>query len=327
MGWTWNEVQPLGDTDANYYRVRIDTDGSDLLVATTTRLYASANSGSSWTEQQPAGATDKDWRGLDINSDGSKMIAAAYNGRVYKKESGSWSETQPVGALNRTWVAAVVSRTGSVYAVSEYDDVHVYNGSWGGNMVSTVQDNPYYQGLTIDDDGNCIWLAGYDEYNDGCDTFEYFRVWVSSNYGVSWSLKVGATVNNSDNTHWIECDSTGVKVIAGCDSSSYGAYITLNSFTDKSNKRTSNAVKQRVCSGDGAMMMIVDNYRIYYTTDQGDTWTETRPVGDVNKWWKIAVSSDGTKAIAGVNAATGRLYYGEYTATADDNAPLVASEF
>ena len=69
-------------------------------------------------------------------------------------------------------------------------------------------------------------------------------------------------------------------------------------------------------SGNGDCQLVgtgYPSYRLYLSTDRGDTWTEQRPAGNVDRAWDncIAIDDDGSVMIAGVYSALsgeGRLY-------------------
>jgi hypothetical protein len=76
----WIELRPLGNTNANWERVKI-IDSDTLMVSTDERSFISFNLGTTWIELRPEGDVDAYWKAIEYISD--KVFLGEENGRLY----------------------------------------------------------------------------------------------------------------------------------------------------------------------------------------------------------------------------------------------------
>jgi len=120
-GDTWSQCPD--DNGRNWVKSAMSADGSKILLASTSRLYLSKNTGSTWQEVTPAGNDTYEWRVASMSNDGMKIIVGISelegNGRLYYSLNGgnTWQETQPVGDENKRWEAGCINGDGSTIVV------------------------------------------------------------------------------------------------------------------------------------------------------------------------------------------------------------------
>lgn len=239
--FTFDEVQPTGQADPYFWGTSISND-SNVLSATSLRLYISTDGGANWNERQPLGDTDNAWISSAISSDGTVIVAASlaqYNwptGRLFvSTNSGStWTERRPRGDANYAWYDIAVSGNGSVilaYSSDDFGDEYLHRSTDGGvNWQEIIPGGTRlpWNKVICDYDGSVIIAMAYD------------RVYISTDSGNTWFDR--KPVVGVETLSWRRCviNSTG-SVIA------VGAVPTGN-------------------SSDA-------NGKIYVSTDFGVTWT------------------------------------------------------
>jgi phosphoribosyl-AMP cyclohydrolase len=133
-------------------------------------------------------------------------------------------------------------------------------------------------------------------------------IYYSNNLGANWTQSTGATTGNFDSV--VLSGSNGIAGSASFD----GLYYTTNSGVNwtQSDFTTGGATSGNfftvALSGTNSIAATsIDDTGIYYSTNSGQTWTQSinQTTGNFNS---VALSSDGTKGIAGSNSAFG-LYY------------------
>jgi hypothetical protein len=132
-------------------------------------------------------------------------------------------------------------------------------------------------------------------------------IYYTNNLGANWTQSLSITTGNFDSVVL-----SGADGIAG-SSLSDGLYYTTNFGVNWTQSNftiggtTSGNFFTVALSGTNAIAATsTDNNGIYYSINSGETWTQSNLInGNFNS---VALSSDGTKGIAGSNSALG-LYY------------------
>ena len=152
--------------------------------------------------------------------------------------------------------------------------------------------------------GTSVSLSG----SNGIASITGSGIYYTNNLGANWTQSTGATTGNFDSVVL-----SGANGIAG-SASSDGLYYTTNSGVNWTQSdftiggATSGDFFTVALSGTNAIAATsTDDNGIYYSINSGQTWTQSinLTTGNFNS---VALSSDGTKGIAGSNSALG-LYY------------------
>ena len=133
-------------------------------------------------------------------------------------------------------------------------------------------------------------------------------IYYTTNLGANWTQSTGATTGNFDSV--VLSGANGIAGSASFDglyySTNTGVNWTQSDFTIGGT--TSGNFFTVALSGTNAIAATsTDDNGIYYSINSGETWTQSinLTTGNFNS---VALSSDGTKGIAGSNSALG-LYY------------------
>ena len=133
-------------------------------------------------------------------------------------------------------------------------------------------------------------------------------IYYTNNLGANWTQSTGATTGNFDSV--VLSGANGIAGSASFD----GLYYTTNTGVNWTQSdftiggTTSGNFFTVALSGTNAIAATsTDDNGIYYSINSGETWTQSinLTTGNFNS---VALSSDGTKGIAGSNSALG-LYY------------------
>lgn len=277
-GVNWNESQPAGNVDGDYWEfVASDSDGSYLAAyytntgSGTFTFYTSSSSGATWYETKPGGMNGN-WRDVAIDNDGSNLIAANYGGGLFISTDGggSWTETQPSGEGNLFWFATASNSSGStlVAAVSHGRMYITTNGgsNWTETQPAGAADK-YWVGIACDDDCSTILAISYNAADEG-------NVYLSTDTGGTWEELI--LDNSLDEKQW-----SGVAV-----------------------------------DSDGSTLAAADkNGDLFMSVDSGVTWKNQYPAAGDGvsglQWWGVAMDDFGTKFfVEGVGSDTGQMYLG-----------------
>lgn len=276
-GLRWKEVKPAGDVDKGWTGGAMDADGSHLIVVNLLRLYTSSDGGEVWVERQPAGDVNRTWNACASDSDGSNLIVVASGGRVYTSSNGGvgWTERTPAGDANQYWDSCASDDDGSVLIVGmRYATEGVYVSSNGGASWTLCQPAGAVEfswlDVTCNSDGSVLLAAA--------GAYEGSKLYKSTNGGASWT---DITPAASTGLGWLTCDTNadGSVILAA----SYARINPIGGTPDWSY-----------------------GGRLYLSTNGGTSWTETRPAGDVNKFWRaLSLSGDGELLLAGGTLGSG----------------------
>jgi hypothetical protein len=105
-GVTWTETRPLGDVDATWKAIAINSiygdDGHYELYAASAygRLWRSVDNGLNWTEfWGTSSGVDRNWRSAFVNYNGDISFGCVYNGRLYGNFGSGMTEKIMVWSL------------------------------------------------------------------------------------------------------------------------------------------------------------------------------------------------------------------------------------
>lgn len=299
-------------------------DGTRLVAAAYAgRLYVSTDSGATWAERQPAGNVDKAWSCVAMSSSGTKIVAAAWNGRLYvSADSGAtWTERRP-GAMDMYWQRVTMSADGTRIVARPSDSRHsIHASADSGNTWTEIQlpgagllrDHESWSSVAISRDGGTLLVTDSYKLHAATRFGGPRETWTTCDFGANWpswddatAIIAGYPKNTSKSC--IALSSDGTKMISG--SWPDRLYVSRNSgvtWAEPLSQPQSDKVRQYwqcvAMSSDGTRVLVGAWPGRLYTgaydsQSQNWTWTEVRPVGDVDKHWEcVAMSPDGTKIV------------------------------
>jgi predicted acyltransferase (DUF342 family) len=124
--------------------------------------------------------------------------------------------------------------------------------------------------------------------------------YISSNYGVTWTITGGAQYSYQSTI-----SSTGqYAIIPGSNlvySNNYG--VSFNQAHFSSNGATTNGIawNSAAISSDGTVALASGNGHIYYSTNQGQTWTVSNAPNQADNAGGLAISSNGQYSVTSIS--------------------------
>ena len=246
-------------------------------------------------------------------------VAGTTPGGTYYVAPAGWVRGLPFGAGEATWRTVDTDYNGSFMVAGVYGGRLYKSIDFGVNwtQIIPVAGNSNWESVAVGDDGSFIIAAAYGG-----------RLWTSGNYGINWSENRPAG-NANKNWKCVASSSDSSTLYAGIyDSSStgklyYGSYSGAL-WTEIKPKGTSiaSAWAGVDCSADGTRVIVIEyGKRIWMSYNNGTTWAELRPAGDVNKnWYFVECDRDASVIAVGVNG--GRLYISnDYGTTWNERRP------
>lgn len=286
--------------------VASSSDGSKLLAGSDCgTIVVSTNYGADWTFAFPDNC-NYDWSGVGMSPDGTKMIAGSRYGELFASTDSGATWTERLGGPSNAWVSKFVfsgdgskvvgvnrpsSSTGYIYKSSDL------GASW--TQLASAG-NRKWGGVAISSDGTK--LAATDSAVGG-------YIYTSTDSGSTWTAhttgptKMFSIVGSADGTKLVVANY-GLMYMSN-DSGSTWTQIT-SAGTHFFYSLAMSADGNIIFAGDDAA---TPGAYIYTSSDGGATWVQHTEVDDY--WNGIALSADGTKMIAGVDA--GYLHLGTYT--------------
>lgn len=303
--YDWAETQPAGDIDRLWYAADGDSDFSNLFVGAgyNQRLYTSTNGGDAWTETQPAGNIDTTTETVASDADGSNLIAGV-TARLYTSSDGgaNWTERQPGGDVNLTWQSVD----------SDSDGSNLIAGVYAGRLYTSSDSGANWTERQPAGAVNIQWLSVRSDA-DGSNLFvgaRNGRIYTSSDSGANWTERRPA---GDVNGYWygLASDADGSTLVAA--NSGGRIYTSSDSGANWTERQPAGAVNKdwEVVTSDATgtyLLAGIYDGALYSSDDGGVTWSVEEPVVGNMYWASLAVSDDGSKAIAGVDG--GRLYVG-----------------
>jgi hypothetical protein len=271
---TWTETQPAGSGNKNWSGVASNSDGTRLIAANIIgRLYLSTNSGTSWTETQPAGAVNKQWYSVASDATGQKLVATINNSALYTTTNGgaNWVRRYVTGTTDPKAYVVSITPDGSKIITGADNSTAVKGGAWRSADGGATWTRLYPKGVG-DTSGNWTTCAQSADgtvviFADEFSTAAPGRVWLSKDSGTTWT----------------EIRPTGTDVSLYC--------VAIHMSAD--------GMKFVVQGSLNAGSEDSDAGRIWTSSDQGATWIERQPRGNIDQRWMAgAMSADGMRLLA-----------------------------
>jgi photosystem II stability/assembly factor-like uncharacterized protein len=327
-GATWSETFPTGVAENKYWSsVSLSANGSNMFAAIFNgRIYKSENGGTSWSETQPAGNENKGWQVLSVSSNGNKMLAAIFSSRLYHSASIIFTDitstsASATGNIIATNNANATNRGAIIYPCTDtdkiIDEADVVNFSDPGDFgVGTYPVS--FTGLTPNTRYNArahatnTYGTGYSERGD-FRTLAHVPSAPTVNTPTATTLDV--TVNENSNpastefaihettqNKFVQADGTLGATVAWQTATVWGtktvtALTTGTEYTFEVKARNGDNVE--TAYGPTVNGIPIDKPTVISAV-YSDAITETQPDGDQDlSWYDVAVSYNGSKAIAG----------------------------
>jgi Immunoglobulin I-set domain/BNR/Asp-box repeat len=286
---------------AQWQFVTSSSDGTKLMAAVygvTNEIYTSRDSGANWVRQNAPTLIHSQWSCGASSADGSVLVAGVgdgVSGGLYMStDSGvSWEKTT---APKKNWWSVAVSADGT-------------------KLLAGSGSSLFGSGIYVSTDGGETWVAASAPTNgtycvaSSADGVKCFAgdvtggIYASTNSGISWFQ---TSAPSRKQWYSIASSSDGTKLVASVFGG--GIFVSANSGLTWAQTAAPIANWFRVaCSSDGTRLAALSDSGIYTSTDSGLTWIQsTRP--EIDGWWSLASSSDGTSWVAAVSM--GGIYRG-----------------
>ena len=229
-------------------------------------------------------------------------FAQNWNGMPVVAGTGSGYNALALSSTGQFQLAAMTGGTG-IYQSNNYGQTftaltsYVYNGATGAYPSGTSAATTWY----------CAGMSSNGKYQAIVSNGASGGLYVSSNYGVSWTAATGAPLNqnwqcvylSTTGQYQLACYATGVLYV----SSNYGA-----TWAQTASLTSADAV---AVSATGQYMLVsVQGGALSYSNNYGATFaTSSSPTGN---WTAVAISSSGQYAsatIGNTGSASGTIYY------------------
>ena len=273
---TWTQRDPAGAGNVRYYHgAAMSADGNTIAVtaqySSGGSVYISTDGGATWANRStglPAAINNQD---IKMSADGQDLIVSIAGNYLWTSTNGgvSWTQQNPAGGT-RTWRSLGMSPDGTkAIAVAAND--YVYTGTFSGGVWSWTQRDP--AGGTRNWQGTAISADGNKMWAGIDGGLVYFSI----DGGATWTAN-SPRVTNAGSAAWgrIAMSADGTHVITGSKDNAGGegwVYTTANAGTASP-----------------------------------ATWTQRNASGTYSAWFGMAISSDGTKMMAGKDANQGYVY-------------------
>lgn len=308
LGTTWNEMQPLGNTDVRWQQTSAQVGGGFLLAGTadSNRIFFSTDNGANWTEK--FSPNDNTFNGNFVRSvSGQNVIAFGQNINSAQPNiflstdyGDTWSPLTVDGfdtSSPNGWNASIEGNTiitNRIVTISPADtEVRIskdLGATWftptGAPVVSerTIQSNAY-----ISSDENII-ILGTSTTSDGNR-----QIAMSTNGGTSFS-SISSPISGQN---YFICGATdGSRIFlarssAVSDNNTFWYSDNLGQTWVSVNPRaitSSNAWVTFACSQDGRVVMVGDNNELFVSTNYGASFSKVGPTGTIsnNRQWRGA---------------------------------------
>ncbi|MFZ4399641.1 MAG: beta strand repeat-containing protein [Bacteroidales bacterium] len=332
-GTNWVEVRPAGDADKNWVSLSVSSDGLTILAAVQLgRLYKSIDGGTSWNETQPAGAFDRQWMSVSVSGDGTTLLAGEGAGRLYNlnaaifnpitattaSATGKITATNGANASNRG--AIIYPYTGTDKIIGDADVTNVSNPGDFGIGTYPVSFTGLTPGARYNARAHATNTYGTG-YSDRGDFWTLANVPAAPTVDNPTATTLDVTVNvngNSSLTEFAIHETTQNKFIqaggtlgatADWQTATAWGTKTVTSLTTGSTYtfevKARNGDPAETAYSQTASGIPVDHP--YVAWQPASVWSETQPVGNVDKYWYYASqSSNGMIKLAAPD--NGRLY-------------------
>ena len=279
----------LTSAPSNYWAsVASSADGSKLVAACSTGVYASTDSGATWTLTS---APSNNWVSVASSADGTKLVAAVQGGGIYTSPDSGFTWTQTSATSGYWWSVASSADGNRLVAGSEGEGMLTSTDSGASWKVATTPNGLAWYSIASSADGTKL-VAG---------TFYGEGVYTSTNSGGTW-IPTSVPVTGSS-AFTVASSADGTKLVAAG-----GTTFTSSNFgtTWMATSLPNDSWSSVASSADGTKLVAVAYYSlydgalhpgaIYISADSGSSWRQMSAAG--TKWQCVAASADGTKWVA-----------------------------
>ncbi|MFM6940750.1 MAG: WD40/YVTN/BNR-like repeat-containing protein [Candidatus Planktophila sp.] len=217
-GVTWSTLSTTAY--AHWYGLDTSSDGSKVVASelVSGNVWTSSDAGATWTARTGAGT--RSWNSVAMSGSGSKIIAAADNAYLQISTDSGATWTAQTSAGQRNWAAVSMSSDGSKLVALTSGGANSVWTSADGGTTWTQRTNPAgppsWRLVRSSGDGANVVASSYGGY-----------VWVSNDYGVTWS---SATSIGSTNWKAVDVSKDGSTMVAGVGWTASGLlYISTDS--------------------------------------------------------------------------------------------------
>jgi hypothetical protein len=271
--------------------VAISADGNRLVAAGGHYIYTSTNYGSTWISNDAPATVS--WASVASSADGTKLVSAC--GTIYTNSGITWAQAfaspRSSGTYNQNISSVASSADGTkLVAASSFGDpifspkplvyVSADSGASWVSVTNSPSDGQGWLSAASSADGNKLAAAMMTG-----------GVFTSINAGASWAsnnvLPILCLASSADGNELYGAGPLGLLVSANAGASWAPLFNAL-------------FVTNRIaCSTNGLVLFGLGKTNIYSSFNGGATWT-TNTAPRTN-WTAIAVSKDGTRAVAAVS--------------------------
>jgi len=278
------------------YAIAASADGTKLIAGTNTRLYLSADGGTSWSQ---ASAPVQGYYQVTSSTDGVHLMAFGSDAQLYiSADSGSsWAAA---GVTPHNFAAIASSADGSRLAAAEYGGVVYTSSDFGATWSPQLSQGGTWSGLASSADG--LTLVAVDANAGGL-------VRISHDAGGTWALLPAPTLDWGGVT--VSADAT--HITAFVRNGGGGIYTSTDSgVTWRQGTSATGPWSSVAGSVDGRVLVATARASgqwqqgpgaVYLSTDAGASWSQ-QSTGSGPAWMTAALSADGAKLVFGASDGT-----------------------
>lgn len=152
-------------------------------------IYTSSDFGANWIFRMDG---DFFYNGLSCSSDGVKVVAANGEGGVYlsNDRGATWSKSSADDQNGNFWVTVTSSYQGQFLAAGSWNSGIYISSNYGSSWTLSTAPEQYWISLSSDASGQYLAagsVTGKVGVSDNIDPPKYGCIYISTNYGSSWS--------------------------------------------------------------------------------------------------------------------------------------------
>lgn len=283
-------------------------DGRGVLIST--------NDGSSWARVSVPGTilaeTDSTWVSVAVASEGNVVVLAPGSGFLAQATlntgTGTWTYASigPTNGWNYSWVSVViVGPPGtSRQFLATTDNGLLLRYSWTGSAwtwinagrIQSLQERVFLKASRV--------VSGTPNTTHLVAAYEYGRVHMSYNSGVSWVSQTSATLPASASWRSVAISANGLRVAAVEEGGYiYVGSVNVASATTTWSRATAAGERDWTCVGiseDGQILYAGSDFGFLWgSTDGGQTWQrDVSPVAAGQNWMAVTVRQNRGFAVA-----------------------------
>jgi sugar lactone lactonase YvrE len=281
---TWTQAGGPQSYWVSWVSVASSADGTRLLAANGSAIYASTNGGATWAA---ANAPSANCWFVASSADGRKLaVAGYYSGSIFASTNSGvtwWPASAPI----TNWSAIASSADGSklVALASGVSGAIYTSADSGATWQPSRAANRFWHAVATSADGRKLAAV----------TYSFDGIYTSTNFGFDWNQ------TTAPSNYWASLASSadGNQLVAGVNGGLI--YVSTNSGADwqpTSAPRESWAAV--ASSADGSRLVAAASPgQIYTSKNAGATWTASFPAGPpASNWRSLCSSADGRRLVA-----------------------------